>query len=71
MMSPEEILELMELTGWRQADLARELEVSPATVCRWITGENPPSGPARIQMRQWLELARAEAKAGTANKKTA
>jgi transcriptional regulator with XRE-family HTH domain len=59
-MKRQEILELMKLRGWTQAELARRLEITEGAVSRWLTGENPPTGPARILMRLWLSEARDE-----------
>lgn len=61
-MGREEIEELINLLGWSQAQLARELDMSTAVISRWLTGERNPLGPARILMRQWLEEARRKAK---------
>jgi DNA-binding transcriptional regulator YiaG len=57
-MSKKEIRELIDLKAWTQAELARQLDVDVATVCKWLSGENPVGGPARILMRQWLDEAR-------------
>ena len=59
-MNPKEILELLQLRGWSQAELARRLETHPTTVGRWVEGKEP-AGPAKILMRLWLEDARANA----------
>lgn len=61
-MNMKEVSELMKLKGWSQADLARELEMSRAAICRWFGGEQQPTGPARILMRQWLSAAREESR---------
>jgi transcriptional regulator with XRE-family HTH domain len=57
-MKRAELVELLKLTGWSQAELGRRLELSNAAVSRWLTGERSPTGPARILMRQWLDSAR-------------
>lgn len=59
-MKLNEILELMELKGWNQAELARRLELNPAAICRWFNGTHKPTGPARILLRLWLTEARNE-----------
>ena len=61
-MKPEEIQELMDLMGWSQGRLARELEITPGAVSYWMSRDSVPSGPARKQMRQWLDEARARPK---------
>lgn len=60
-MSLKEILELMKLKGWSQAELARQLDLSEAAVSRWFKGEHCPTGPGRILMRIWLEEAKRHA----------
>jgi DNA-binding transcriptional regulator YiaG len=57
-MNRQEILELMQLRGWSQAELARQLELSEAAVSRWFSGIHAPTGPARILLRMWLDKAR-------------
>lgn len=59
-MKAADILELMRLKGWNQADLARSLELSEGAVTRWLKNEHQPMGPTRILLRQWLEAARRE-----------
>ena len=59
-MTIAEIRELMELRGWSQRELARHLEITEGAVTRWLKGEHPPAGPARILMRMWLIQARAD-----------
>ena len=61
-MTKKEIVELMRLKGWSQADLAEQMDTAESAVSRWISGISPPAGPARILMREWLERARDEAK---------
>ncbi len=57
-MKWKEISELLRLKGWTQAQLARELQISPAAVCRWREGDRTPGKPAVILMRQWLTQAK-------------
>jgi transcriptional regulator with XRE-family HTH domain len=57
-MKPKEIEELMLLKDWSQAELARALEVNRSAISRWIKGEQNPTGPARVLLREWLEEAR-------------
>lgn len=56
-MTASDIKRLMKLKGWNQAELARKLELTEGSITRWLTGEHPPRGPARILMRQWLDEA--------------
>jgi DNA-binding transcriptional regulator YiaG len=53
-----DILELMRLKGWTQAELGRQLEAHESTVSLWISGQRNPRGPACKLMRQWLAEAR-------------
>ena len=57
-MTLKDISELLELNGWSQAELGRRLELSEAAISRWFSGQQKPTGPARILMRQWLDEAR-------------
>lgn len=59
-ITPAEIVELLELRNWNQADLAAELDVGHVTVWRWIEGKNIPPTAAQMLMRQWLDAARRE-----------
>ena len=59
-MSVAEIRELLDLRGWTQLELARELELTGGAVTRWLTGEHKPRGPARQRLRQLLDEARRE-----------
>lgn len=65
-MAKREILELLELNGWSQAELGRRLELHEAAISRWVRGECAPTGPARILMRQWLDEARTKPKKAVA-----
>lgn len=57
-MSKSEILELLELKGWKTARLAVELDLSENAVQKWLKEDRNPSGPASILMRMWLDEAR-------------
>lgn len=59
-MSRKEIHELLKLTGWSQAELARQVGVTEGAVSRWFT-DRTPSGSATKSMRQLLEDARRKA----------
>jgi transcriptional regulator with XRE-family HTH domain len=59
-MTKKDIIELLRLKGWNQAELARRLQLSNAAVSRWFNEERNPTGPARILMRQWLNEAKAQ-----------
>jgi transcriptional regulator with XRE-family HTH domain len=61
-MSKKELEELMELRGWTQADFSRELDMSEASVSRWLDGKRQPTKGTLKLLRQWLEQAREEAK---------
>lgn len=57
----KEIKELLELKGWSQAELGRQLgDLDPSTVCCWMSGIRNPSKPAAKIMKAWLEEARKE-----------
>lgn len=55
----KEIHELLELTGWSQVHLAREVGVHESTVSLWISGDREPGGPAKRLIRELLAQARA------------
>lgn len=48
-MNPIELKlrEIMKVAGWKQQQLANELEASQATVSRWLSGKQDPEGSAR------------------------
>lgn len=50
-MTPEELKELRGGLKWTQEKLARELDVSLATVQRWEMGQRKISGPVARLMR--------------------
>lgn len=56
----EEIIELMRLREWSQAELARQLGLTEGAISRWLSGENTPVPPTRMLLRQWLAAARLE-----------
>ena len=60
-MSRNDILELLDLKGWSQAQLARELGLHESSISLWLSGERNPMGPAKILMRQWLDQERGKA----------
>jgi DNA-binding XRE family transcriptional regulator len=47
----------MKANDWSQADLARALQVKPATVSRWLYGERRPSIALGSKMEQELRIA--------------
>lgn len=57
-----EILELMELEGWNQARLAREIGVTESAVWRWIEGERVPGGATQKFLEKLLAEARLQPK---------
>lgn len=59
-MSPDDIKELLNLKGWNQSDLAREIDVDRAAVSMWLKGVRKPGGPAAKWMRRLLDESRAE-----------
>lgn len=61
-VTKKDIIELMKLKGWTQAQLARELDLSEGAICRWFRGDHSPTGPTRILLRQWLTQARDESR---------
>lgn len=61
-MTPEEIQELLDLTGWSRTRLAAELGVVEGTIHSWLSRRRSAGGPACILMRQWLTAARAARK---------
>lgn len=48
------IKEALERMGYTQAQLARELDVTPATVNNWISGRTSPSGKNRTELERVL-----------------
>ena len=61
-MFSNEIQELLELKGWTQVQLAKELQVHESTISLWIHEERKPSNPVKILLRQWLDEARKESR---------
>jgi transcriptional regulator with XRE-family HTH domain len=62
-MEPEEILELLELTGWTREELAKKLGLSGRnTVDRWFVApaeqRRYPSEEFANKMAAWLDEAR-------------
>jgi hypothetical protein len=56
------IEEIMEITGWNQADLAKVCNTNRATVCRWLAkGEEGrmPSGTSAAFLADLLRRAKA------------
>lgn len=47
-----ELARLMSENGFKQVDLARDLEVSRGTVARWLHGESP----VPIVVIRWLTI---------------
>lgn len=43
-----------EALRWRQAELARALEVSPSRVSRWEGGKERPKEETRKRLEAWL-----------------
>lgn len=43
--------------GLRQSDIAREIDMSPNTVSRWMNGVQPPDGAVLAYMRLRLRVA--------------
>ena len=66
-----EIVELLDLQGWSQGELARRLQVESSTVGRWINGATVPSGATQMLLRLWLDEARSEGSPATKSKRTA
>jgi transcriptional regulator with XRE-family HTH domain len=44
----------MELHGISGAELARRIDVSPAAVSRWLSGERTPDGPSLLKISRVL-----------------
>ncbi len=47
-MSPKRLRSILKKLGLNQSELARLLDVDGRTVRRWIKGDNPVPGPARL-----------------------
>jgi DNA-binding transcriptional regulator YiaG len=58
-MGPAELKELLDLKGWLQLDLAREIDVSEATVSNWMKGIFSPPTATAMFLKQMLVEARA------------
>lgn len=56
-MTKKEIGELLQLNGWTQAELARQVGLTEGAVSRWFT-DRTPSGAATKAMRRMLDEAR-------------
>ena len=41
-LTPDEIRKLLEASGYNQKELAAELDLSDATVSKWVTGQGRP-----------------------------
>jgi transcriptional regulator with XRE-family HTH domain len=59
-MNSIDIAELMRLRNWSQADLARELGMSEATISRWLSGSRQPTSGTAILLQTWLSAAKDE-----------
>lgn len=59
-MTVAEMRELMQLRGWSQAELARQLHVTEGAITRWLKSERRPNGPARTLITIWLNESRKE-----------
>jgi transcriptional regulator with XRE-family HTH domain len=56
-MNADEFKAALRALGWKQADLARRVEVAPTTVSRWIDGDGVP-GPVAAYLGIALQLQR-------------
>jgi hypothetical protein len=56
MMSGQEMEEHLHVLCLTQAEAAQLLGVSPRTVTRWCTADDPVSGPAEAALRAWRRL---------------
>lgn len=56
-MDKDELRKTLDTLGWKQSDLARDLDVSNTTVSRWATGEPIPKWLAKY-LGAMLELDR-------------
>lgn len=43
------IVSLVEATGLTYTALAKQLDVDPLTLSRWVNGERPPNHPAMLK----------------------
>lgn len=50
-----ELKGLMAMRKWTQAEAARRLKVSPATICRWLKGTVRPNRPTETLIHIFLE----------------
>ena len=49
-MSPEQFREAIAGLGWSQLEAARQLDVEPRTVRRWVAGDRAIPSPVRIAL---------------------
>lgn len=54
-MKPQEIRRLLKIKNWSQNELARQLDMDPATVSRWVQGKVEPPGAVSVLLHLWLE----------------
>lgn len=54
-MTPAELILTLARLGLSQARAARVLDVSEATVSRWIAGKQPCTGPAVVALRLLMQ----------------
>lgn len=50
------VARILERTGWSQAELARELDVSPKTLSAWVTGARYPEAGTLAALRGLAEM---------------
>jgi transcriptional regulator with XRE-family HTH domain len=48
------VKQIRKLRGWTQGQLASALGVKQATISRWETGLDEPSGPAMVVLKQMV-----------------
>ena len=55
-ISPKRLRSILKKLGLSQSELARLLDVDGRTVRRWISGDNPVPGPARVAILAMAHL---------------
>lgn len=55
-MPPDELREALNILGWTQAELARQIGVTHGSISHWLVGRSVCEGPAAACIRLILRL---------------